>query len=65
MPLNIVLLRPQNWSRLKPYITKHYYRRQGIIQKLFTSLASWLLWTLSRMKQSQAKSESGLGVGLH
>ena len=30
MPLKSVLLRPQNWSRLKPYLLlKHYYRRQG------------------------------------
>ena len=25
MPLNVVFLRPQNWSRLKPYVLKHYY----------------------------------------
>ena len=31
MPLNVVFLRPQDWSRLSPItvLPKHYYRRQG------------------------------------
>ena len=29
MPLNNVFLRPQNWSRVKILLLKHYYRRQG------------------------------------
>ena len=33
MPLKIVLFRPQNWSRLKPYYWSNSYRRQGIGEK--------------------------------
>ena len=29
MPFKMVFLRPQNWSRLKPYLLKHYDRHQG------------------------------------
>ena len=29
MPLKIVFLRPQNWSRLKGLLLKKYYRHQG------------------------------------
>ena len=30
MPLTKVFSRPQNWSRLKTLLLKHYYRRQGL-----------------------------------
>ena len=38
MPLNVVFLRPQNWSRRKPFFLKHYYRRQA---STFLELPFW------------------------
>ena len=40
MPLNIVFLKPQNRSRLKPFFLKHYCRRQGLWEQFCLS-ESW------------------------
>ena len=43
MPLNIVFLKPQDWSRPKTLLLKHYYHCQGVgLEEPISGLAFWL-----------------------